>query len=337
MDHVETVLAEVIAVALSNLASPMVLFFVLGFAAALAGSDLAVPEPVAKALALYLMLAIGFKGGVALSQQGLNAGVLAMLAAGAALSFLMPFLAFAMLKATRLGPADAAAVAAHYGSISIVTFVTATEFLKLVDVGYAGTMVAVVAVMETPAIVSGLWLARRAGGTPERRSTPPGLSRELGREIALNGSVVLLVGAFVIGWISGDKGLASIGPFVEAPFKGVLCLFLLDMGLVAAHRFRDVGGLTARLLAFGIVMPLVGAMLGMATARLLGLGLGETALFGVLAGSASYIAVPAAMRLALPAANPAIYLTLSLAITFPFNLTIGIPVYFTVARLIAPG
>jgi hypothetical protein len=328
---------DLVSIALSNILSPMVLFFALGFAAALARSDLAVPEAVAKALALYLMLAIGFKGGAALSEQGLTAELVRTLAAGAALSFAIPFLAFTLLRlTTRLKVADAAAVAAHYGSISVVTFVAGSEFLNLIDLPYQGYMVAVMAIMETPAIVAGLWLARR-GDRARRDADGASTGRALLREILLNASVVLLLGAFAIGWITGAEGLAAIAPFIVDPFKGVLCLFLLDMGLIAAQRWRTATGLTAPLFLYGVYMPVLGAGIGLATAWLIGLGPGEATLLAILAASASYIAVPAAMRLALPEANPSIYLTLSLAVTFPFNLTIGIPLYFAAARITAGG
>jgi hypothetical protein len=324
----------------SNLLSPMILFFFLGFAAASARSDLSIPESVAKALAIYLMLAIGFKGGVAVNAHGLEGSLVATLAIAAVLSFVLPFAAFALLRAaTGTPPLDAAAVAAHYGSISIVTFVTATEFLKGLDVVYEGYLVAAAAVMETPAIISGLWLAARhmgdgnAGPSHGRNL----LSGQLAREIFLNGSVVMLVGAFLIGVLTGETGMTDIRAFVEVPFKGVLCLFLLDMGLVAAHRLKQGGIPGLRLVAFAIYMPLIGAAAGVVGGLLAGLGTGGITLLAVLSASASYIAVPAAMRLALPQANPALYLTLSLAITFPFNVAVGIPIYFAAARWVAGG
>jgi hypothetical protein len=318
---------DAVAMAGSNLLSPMVLFFVLGFLAAMARSDLSVPEPIAKAISLYLMLAIGFKGGASLASHGIEPTMVGVAAAGVAVSFLLPFLAFTLVRAiARIGPVDAAAVAAHYGSISIVTFVSASEFLRMLGIGAEGYMVAVMALMETPAIISGLWLARRYTPRPD---TDKG---QLLHEVFLNGSVVLLSGAFIIGALSGVKGMATVAPFIDAPFKGVLCFFLLDMGLIAANRLRGSRAITPGLAAFGILMPLIGGAVGVLIGHVVGLGVGGTALFGVLCASASYIAVPAAMRLALPEANPAIYLTVSLAITFPFNLTIGIPLYLSAAR-----
>ena len=206
-----------------------------------------------------------------------------------------------------------------------MTFVAATSVLESSGITSEGYMVAVAAAMEAPAILSALWLITRSGG--DRR-----MDKDLWREILLNGSIVLLVGSFFIGWITGEEGLAEISSFIVAPFKGVLCLFLLDMGLVAGRGLRDRRDvLQPGVLAFGILMPLIGSALGCVCGLLLGLSTGGVALLMVLSASASYIAVPAAMRVALPEANPSIYLTLSLGVTFPFNLTLGIPLYVAVA------
>jgi uncharacterized protein len=312
----------------ANLLSPMVLFFVLGFAASMARSDLSIPDQVAKAVALYLMLAIGFKGGHAVSQNGLDAALGLTALAGIFLGLLIPLIAFAILtRVLTLGRIDAAAVAAHYGSISIVTFVAATEILKTAGVAYEGWIVAIMAIMETPAIAIALLLARSGGVNRD-----PLFSREMVREVFLNGSVVLLMGAFAIGWATGEKGWTAISPFIDAPYKGVLCFFLLDMGLVAAARLRTARALTPGLAAFALYMPLVSAGLGMAASVALRLDPGTAALFITLCASSSYIAAPAAVRLSLPKANPAIYVTLSLAITFPFNLVFGIPLYRVMAE-----
>jgi len=312
----------------------MVLFFALGLAAALARSDLTVPEAVAKTLALYLMLAIGFKGGAELAAGGVTARMLGVMLMGVALSSLIPVIGFLILRAvSRLSAVDAAAVAAHYGSISIVTFIAATEVVRGQDLPFEGYIVAVAAVMETPAILSALLLAR--SGRNGRRAKPErdGLGALL-HEVGLNGSVVMLVGSFLIGWATGQKGLQMVAPFIVDPFRGVLCLFLLDMGLVAGRGMREgVRHLSLPVLAFGIVMPLLSAALATLAVWPLGLSTGGAALFITLAASASYIAVPAAMRLALPEAKPAIYLTLSLGVTFPFNLSLGIPLYLALAGL----
>ncbi len=316
----------ILELAAANLLSPMVLFFVLGLTAALARSDLAFPEAAAKAMALYLMMAIGFKGGASVADAGPSMSLATAVLAGLALSALIPIIAFNILRRTSsLGRIDAAAVAAHYGSISIVTFLAATEALKSAGITYEGHLVAVAAAMEAPAIVSALWLAR--GGTK-------GLASGSLRDILLNGSIVLLTGSFLIGAISGKQGLEAIAPFIVDPFKGVLCLFLLDMGVIAGRGLREGRrNLTISLILFGIYMPLIGATIGLVTAKLIGLSLGGTALLATLAASASYIAVPAAMRIALPEAKPSIYLPLSLGVTFPFNLAVGIPCYIALAML----
>ncbi len=314
------------ALAAQNLMTPMILCFALGLFAALAKSDLTVPEAMAKAMSLYLLFAIGFKGGVSVAAHGLDASLGLSLAAGVILSFALPFVAYVLLRSmTGLSALDAAAVSAHYGSISIVTFVTATTVLAGRGIESEGYMVAVAAAMEAPAIISALWLVARSGAGPR-------MDARLWHEILLNGSIVLLVGSFLIGAITGGAGMARIDAFITAPFQGVLCLFLLDMGLVAGRGMRGAkGNLGLGALGFGIVMPIVGAAFGLGAAMLLGLSAGGAALMMVLAASASYIAVPAAMRVALPEANPSVYLTLSLGVTFPFNLVIGIPIYVAIA------
>jgi uncharacterized protein len=323
---------DILSLAAANLLTPMILCFGLGLAAALARSDLTVPEAVAKGMSLYLLFAIGFKGGVAVSGHGVDLRLIAAMLAGVALSALLPFLAYAMLRAmTQLSVTDAAAVAAHYGSISIVTFVTATSVLVGQGIDYEGYMVAVAAAMEAPAIVSALWLVARGGGGTR-------IDAHLWREILLNGSIVLLVGSFLIGAITGAPGLARIDAFITAPFQGVLCLFLLDMGLVAGRGLRGSRGvLGLGAVAFGVLMPVAGAAAGLACGLMLGLSTGGVALMMTLAASASYIAVPAAMRVALPEANPSVYLTLSLGVTFPFNLIVGIPAYVALAAALTGG
>jgi hypothetical protein len=317
--------------AAANLLSPVVLFFALGALAALARSDLSMPEAIAKGLALYLMMAIGFKGGVAVNVAGLTVAVVSVAAAGIVLGFLIPMIAFAALRATtKLDTATAAAVAAHYGSISVVTFVAGTELLKAGGVIYDGYMVAVMALMETPAIIAGLWLASRDPTAKAQKA-----SGELLREVFLNGSVVLLMGAFAIGWIVGEDGAKTVKPFFDDLFRGLLCLFMLDMGLIAGARLRNAARVTWAMAAFAVYMPVIGAALGLGASVLLDLGAGNAALLAILCASASYIAVPAAMRLALPQADPAVYLTLSLAMTFPFNLTIGMPLYLWAAERFA--
>lgn len=322
-------MADILSLAGQNLLTPMILSFVLGLAAAMARSDLSIPEAAAKMMSLYLLFAIGFKGGVAVAGHGVDAHLLTAMAGGVALSFLLPFAAFGLLRVmTGLSVVDAAAVAAHYGSISIVTFVTATSVLASQGIASEGFMVAVAAAMEAPAIVSALWLVARSGGGVR-------MDARLWHEILLNGSIVLLIGSFLIGAVTGEAGMARIEPMVVTAFQGILCLFLLDMGLVAGRGLRAArGGLGVGAVAFGLMMPLVGAAAGLVVALAVGLSPGGTALMLTLAASASYIAVPAAMRVALPEANPSVSLTLALGITFPFNLTFGIPTYVAVAQAI---
>lgn len=324
-------MTDLLSLAAGNLLSPMILAFALGVLAAALRSDLEIPEGLAKGLAIYLMFAIGFKGGVAM-HGGSGITLFWAVVAALVLSLILPLLAYALLRGIwRQGRTDAAAIAAHYGSISIVTFVTAAEFLRSRDIPYEGYLVAMTAVMETPAILVGLMLAGRQtrAGASERGT--------LLREVLVNGSVVLLVGGFAIGWITGEAGLAKIRPFVADLFNGALCLFLLDMGLVAVRQGRAARGFPKALILFGLLMPLLGAALGLAAGGLLGLSVGGTALLAVLGASASYIAVPAAMRLALPAANPSLSVTLALAITFPFNVAVGLPLYLLAAQRLFGG
>ncbi|MEE4639411.1 MAG: sodium-dependent bicarbonate transport family permease [Wenzhouxiangella sp.] len=312
--------------AAQNLLSPIVLSFVLGLVAAGLRSDLSVPEAVAKGLSIYLLFAIGYKGGVEVAAAGLDWRLGMGLLAGVALSAILPLIAYALLRImSRLSSIDAAAVAGHYGSISIVTFVAAGALLQSRGVTYEGWLVAVAATMEAPAILTALWLAQRTAGQSPGSGVP-------WREVILNGSIVLLIGAFLIGWATGPAGMAEVEGFLVAPFKGVLCLFLLDMGLVAGRNLaRSRSALTSGAVLFGLLMPLVGAAAGLGTAWALGLSVGGMAILATLAASASYIAVPAAMRVALPEANPAIYLSLSLGVTFPFNLAVGITLYLAAA------
>ena len=317
--------------ALATILSPVVLFFVLGLAAGLAKSDITFPEAVSKGLAIYLMMAIGLKGGFEMAASGLTGTVIAVMVCGVLLSFALPAIAFFLLRVTtKLPLTDAAAVAAHYGSISIVTFVAATQAVELSGLASGGYLVAVAALMETPAIITALFLAGRGAATT-KKAEPTGLIRE----VALNASVVVLVGALIIGWITGAPGKAQVEGVFITPLQGVLCLFLLDMGLSAGRGLRNGWRLLQpTAILFGVYMPLVSAAIATAACFVLRLPPGDAALFITLAASASYIAVPAAMRLALPAAKPSIYLTLSLGVTFPFNLTFGIPIYIFLAQLI---
>ncbi|MGB7404089.1 MAG: sodium-dependent bicarbonate transport family permease [Pacificimonas sp.] len=318
--------------ALTTLFSPVILFFVLGILAAVARSDLAIPESLAKGMSLYLMAAIGLKGGVQVAAAGFSTEILLALLAGAALSALLPILAFPLLKTIGgIDALNAGAVAAHYGSVSVVTYVTGVEILTAANMIPDGYMVAVLALMETPAILVGIWLARR--GVKDKKAENRG-GNGLLHEVLFNGSVVLLVGSFLIGIVGGEAGFEPIAPLFEGIFKGVLCLFLLDMGLIAARRLIDSRALNARLVTLGIVLPIVNGTIGAAVAGLIGLSGGTAVAFVILAASASYIAVPAAMRMAMPQADAGLYLSLSLGVTFPFNITLGIPYYIFIVDLL---
>ncbi|MDZ4789598.1 MAG: sodium-dependent bicarbonate transport family permease [Hyphomicrobiales bacterium] len=316
-----------------NFLSPAILFFLLGIMVGIVKSDLEVPESISRYLAIYLVMAIGFKGGVAIAATPeMNSEVLATIGAGVAIGALQPFIGYALLRwTTKLDSPTAAAVSAHYGSISLVTFATAAAFLKTNEVVYAGYIVAVLAIMEAPAILSGLFIAHRAA--PQTRGHAAEEKR-LSREIFTNGAILLLVGSFAIGWATGQRGMEKMEGFLVTPFQGILALFLLDMGLLVARNLTNLREFTLSLFAFGVYMPLMGAAVGLGASHAIGLDVGTGTLFTVLCASASYIAVPAAIRLALPEARAAIYVPMSLAITFPFNVILGIPLYHAAAKLL---
>jgi hypothetical protein len=318
----------------ANLLSPSVLFFFLGALAVAVRSDLEVPQPIPKLLSLYLLLSIGFKGGVELRESGDDGGALTALLAATLMSIVVPLYAFAFLR-RRLDVNNAAALAAAYGSVSAVTFITASAFLRRIGVPFGGYMVACLALMESPAIIVGVALARM------QRDAASGQARiawdEFLREALFNGSVLVLVGSLIIGAITGSAGKEALYPFTNEIFTGALCLFLLDMGLVSARRVGPLLAMGAFPLAFAVFFPLLNAALGLGVARLVGMSAGDAVLFVVLCASASYIAVPAAIRLVLPEANPGLYVSMPLAFTFPFNVTLGIPLYTTAVNLLWPG
>src|SRR5512137_1055572 len=304
---------------------PVVLFFLLGLIARIAKSDLRLPETLYDALAIYLLLAIGLKGGVQLAQQPL-ATVLPQAAAAIALGATIPLLLFPLLRA-KLARPDAASIAAHYGSVSVVTFAVATSFLAARKIDAESHMPLLVALMEAPGIVVGIVLARAGGG--QRISWGP-----LAHEVLFGKSVLLLLGGLVIGALVGAEGIKPIAPLFTDLFKGVLALFLLEMGLVAGGRIGDLRRAGPFLIAFGLVVPPVFACVGALVARTVGLSDGGTALLATMAASASYIAAPTAMRIAVPEANPALSIGAALGITFPFNITVGIPLYLRLAEAV---
>jgi hypothetical protein len=304
--------------AVQNLTSVPVLAFALGLLATSLKSDLRLPEPIYQAITIYLLLGIGIKGGVALSNTNLDQ-VLSPLIGTLLLSAMVPILAFYLLPLFgKYSKDDRGALAAHYGSTSLVTFTAALVFLEGQRIEFEGYLVSLLAVMEIPGILIGLWLAKRAN------SSGVSLGESM-REVLTGKSLLLLAGGLVIGFMTGEAGYQRIEPFFGGLFTGVLALFLLELGIVAGRRLTDlkVGGLGLAL--FAVCFPLFAGSLGVITGQLTGLSVGGAMVLGVLAASASYIAAPAAVRLALPEASPGRYLTASLGFTFPFNLVIGIP------------
>ena len=306
----------------ANLLSPAVLFFGLGLVAALTKSDLKFPEPLYVALTIYLLLAIGFKGGVAIAEAGIEKVWLPALAA-IALGALIPLWTYPVLRfGGKFSAVDAAAIAAHYGSVSAVTFIAATNYLKAINQPFENYATAFLAVMESPAILVGVVLGKMA--TKSKGGSDFSSIKTAIHEALFGRSIFLLVGALIVGWLCGKPGMDKVEPFFVTPF--------LEMGTVAGRRVGDLKKVGPFLLAFGIVMPLLHGGIGVWLGKVAGLELGGATLMGGLAASASYIAAPAAIRLSLPDANPTFYLTSSLAITFPFNISLGIPIYYEIAR-----
>ncbi|HEX8324996.1 MAG TPA: sodium-dependent bicarbonate transport family permease [Tepidisphaeraceae bacterium] len=319
----------------SNLLSPMVLAFVLGLVAVAVRSDLKFPSELYTGLSIFLLLAIGLKGGHELAKAPLKAVFWPALATQVA-GVLIPLVAYALLRRPGgFGVSDAAALAAHYGSVSAVTFAATLTFLDTKGVPYEGFLPALVAMLEVPAIVVALLLAQW-----NERPDPAAPPRPWGRvlhEVFAGRSVVLLLGGLAIGFVSTEKNFERVAPAFVNLFYGALVLFLLDMGMVAAKRLREVGQAGAFLIAFALLMPVINGMFGVLLGHWAGLSTGGTTVFGVLCASASYIAAPAAVRVALPNANPAYYLTASIGLTFPFNLTVGIPLIYSIARWVTGG
>ena len=317
---------------MQNFLDPAILFFVFGLVAGALRSNLEIPAPIARFLSLYLLMALGLKGGFALAKSGLTADVMLSLGCALLLAVLVPAVGYAVLV-RRLSRFDAAAVAATYGSVSAVTFITAVQYLETQGTPYGGHMAAAMALMESPAIVMAVVLAnmaRRREGAPAA-GAPSGVGKVL-HESLTDGAQLLLLGAMVVGLVTGEAGQKAMQPFSGDLFKGMLAFFLLDMGLIAARNFGALKGQSPWLLAYALGAPLAHAAAAFGLATLLGLSVGDTTLLMVLAGSASYIAVPAVVRQAIPEANPSLYFGMSLGLTFPFNILIGIPLYAAVAR-----
>lgn len=312
----------------------VVLFFLLGVAARLVKSDLRLPDALYEAVSIYLLLAIGLKGGIELSKQPLDVlapQVLACLLLG----FAIPFVLYPFFRALRLGGADAASLGAHYGSVSVVTFAVATAELTREGIPFESHAALWVAVMEAPGLVAGVLLARMAKRADPVHAHPvhsSGGGPELLREVLFGKSILLLAGGLLIGAIAGVEGARPLEPMFIDPFKGVLALFLLELGIVAGGRIAEVRRFGPALLVIGLAVPPVLALGGAAVGWLLGLSVGGVALLATLAGSASYIAAPTAMRIAVPEANSALSITAVLGLTFPFNIVIGIPLYIALAK-----
>lgn len=318
-------LQESLSLALTNLTSPPVLAFVLGLVAVAVKTDLRLPDAVYQATSIYLLLAIGIKGGVALRESSASDVAWPILAA-IVLGIAIPVAAFFLLRVmTPLGRIDRGALAAHYGSTSLVTFTAALVFLQASLISYEGYVVTLLTILEIPGIIVGLLLAQGVRGDRFGETL---------REVVLGRSVLLLVGGLVIGFLTGPVGYARVEPFFGGLFIGVLTLFLLELGMLTGRQLSAVRQAGPGLIAFAIVFPLVAGTAGVVGGTLAGMSIGGAMVLGVLCASASYIAAPAAVRLALPEAKPSITLVSSLGITFPFNLVIGIPVYLLLAEAI---
>ena len=319
---------------MQSFSDPAILFFVFGLLAGLIKSNLEIPPSISRFLSLYLLMALGLKGGFALAKSGFTSEVLISLGAALGLAVVIPVLGYLLLRRF-LNGFDAAAVAATYGSVSAVTFITATQYLESQGVAIGGHMAAAMALMESPAIVLAVVLANHARQQAALAAGAGPANAPIGRilhESLTDGAQLLLLGAMVIGLITGQAGQAAMAPFSVALFKGMLAFFLLDMGLLAARNIGKLKGQSAWLLAYAVLGPLVHAALALALGRMLGMSVGNVALLMVLAASASYIAVPAVIRHAIPEANPSLYFGMSLGLTFPFNILVGIPLYTHVAQ-----
>ncbi|MCV2360139.1 MULTISPECIES: sodium-dependent bicarbonate transport family permease [Roseateles] len=317
---------------------PAILFFVFGIIAGTLRSNLEIPPQISKFLSLYLLMALGLKGGFALAKSGLTHEVSVSLGLALLMAVLVPAMGYWVLRRFLSG-FDAAAIAATYGSVSAVTFITAVQYLDTHEIAFGGHMAAAMALMESPAIIMAVLLAnlvRRKQGSTAATQNPGPLSKVL-HEALTDGAQLLLIGAMVVGILSGVSGQAAMKPFAGDLFKGMLAFFLLDMGLLAA---RNMGGLKRQpplLIAYALGAPLVHASIALGLSLVFGLSQGNAALLMVLAASASYIAVPAVIRHAIPEANPSLYFGMSLGLTFPFNILLGIPLYVGVAQRVIPA
>lgn len=314
---------------LNNFFDPAILFFLFGMLAGLLKSNLEIPQPISKFLSLYLLMALGLKGGFALAHSGITTEVAKGLGAAVFLAVLIPFMGYQILKRLT-DPFNAAAIAATYGSVSAVTFMTAVQFLDAQDIVYSGHMSAAMALMESPAILLAVFWVNGVRTKANTQTASHSLKQTM-HESLTDGAQLLLLGAMLVGVLSGDRGKEMMAPFSVDLFKGMLSFFLLDMGLTAARNVSHLKGKSPLLIAYAVFAPVVHSVLALLVAGTLQLTLGDTLLLMVLASSASYIAVPAALKLAIPEATPSLYLGLSLGLTFPLNIILGIPFYHYMA------
>lgn len=320
---------------LENLTNPALLFFILGIIAVNIKSDLRIPENSSKFISIYLLLSIGFKGGNELSHSTFSTEILGCMFLGFLLSSLIPFLAFFVLK-SKVGIKNAGAIAASYGSVSAVTFVTAVSFLEFEGVSFDGYMIAVMALMEAPAIVAGIFLIQLFSNTKKEQTSTKNPFREVFLHSINNASVLLILGSLLIGFLANDQQAAGIKPFTTDIFKGFLVVFLLDMGIRAGSQLKGIGRNGIYLVVFASLFPFLNGMIALSMASLFTQSIGNILLFAILGAGASYIAVPAAFKHAVPDANPGLYLSMALGITFPINIIIGIPLYYyIISNLIA--
>jgi uncharacterized protein len=312
---------------ISNLTNPTLLFFLLGIIATTVKSDLEIPESSSKFISLYLLFAIGFKGGQELAHSHFSSEIFYSIIMGLLIASLIPIYTFFILK-RRVSISDAGAVAATYGSVSAVTFVSAVSFLEAQQISFGGHMVAVMALMESPAIIVGVILMMQY----DKEAKTNGSVKNILQHSFTNGSVLLIFGSLIIGFIADTKQAEGIKPFTTDIFKGFLALFLLEMGMVTAKRFSSFRKYGLFLSVFAILIPAINGCIVAFASSIVTDNVGNRFIFAILAASASYIAVPAAMRLAAPKADPGLYIPMALGLTFPFNITIGMPIYFLIVN-----
>ena len=327
----------------ATLLDPAILFFFLGMFAALVRSNLEIPAPIAKFLSLYLLMAIGIKGGVALSVSGIHVQMMVGLAIALLMAFLVPLYTFPLLR-RKLDGFNAAAIAATYGSVSAVTFIAAGQFLDNHGIEYGGYMAVALVIMEAPAVIMAVALAamtrvrlaKDGAGAAANAGTNNGSFslQKILHESFTDGAILLLLGSLLVGVVVGEDGYKVMKPFTGDLFKGLLAFFLLEMGILVARRIREMKGVGPFLIAFAFLIPMLNAVIVIALSHLAGLSAGDTLMLAVLAASASYIVVPAVVRVAIPEANPALYFGMALALTFPFNIVIGIPLYYQLTQLL---